>query len=128
MTSPLNYFGGGEGGDSTDSSSHRDWRKLRDISVELPKETLLLAEKVVEYRGLVCKQSKPMPNAAIARLCQVFISCLANQKKKQKERGQVNSYAIHILDAFFVEGQNMLTEGDLNKVVSIEKRYEFFFV
>ena len=69
-----------------------------------------------------------MPNAAIARLCQVFISCLANQKKKQKERGQVNSYAIHILDAFFVEGQNMLTEGDLNKVVSIEKRYEFFFV
>lgn len=31
----------------------KNWKLLDWVKIELPKETFLLAEKVVEYRGLV---------------------------------------------------------------------------
>lgn len=34
-------------------TNSREWRQLESIKIELPKDTLVLAEKLDEYRGLV---------------------------------------------------------------------------
>jgi hypothetical protein len=38
---------------STHGYACSKWKKLNDWAIELPRDTLLLAEKVYEYRGVV---------------------------------------------------------------------------
>ena len=40
-------------GYSSNYSTNNVWKKLDSVKIEIPKNTLLLAEKVVEYRGNV---------------------------------------------------------------------------
>lgn len=56
--------------------------------IELPRDTLLLAEKVIEYRG--------------------------------EHTGQLNLKAIHIIDAFFINGVNMIISNE--KTISLMER------
>ena len=37
-----------------------------------------------------------------------------------QDRGQQNTLAMHIIDAFFIEGENMIVNGP--KIVSLEER------
>lgn len=87
LNSPLNCFN-----QTKNPFYSQEWRQLSDFNIELPRETLLLAEKVVEYRGT--------------------------------EQAQQNTNAIHIIDALFIEGQNMIIDqSNHNRVVSIEERH-----
>lgn len=66
-----------------------DWKILDpSFSIELPRETLILAEKCVEYKG--------------------------------EDKRQLHSNAIHIIDAFFIEGENMIVND--GKIISFEER------
>lgn len=85
LNSQLNCFGGF----NNQNYNPDEWKKLDSkFSIELPRETLLLAEKCVEYTG---------------------------QGPSQK-----HSFSIHIIDAFFIEGENMAFQD--NKVVSLVER------
>lgn len=93
------------------------WKKLESWKIELPRETLALAEKVYEYRGTVCKfkSCKKYPNKMM------FDSFVI------KGGGQMKSQAIHIVDVLFLHGTNMLIEND--KTMSLVDRYfTFYFV
>ena len=64
------------------------WKKLADWKIELPVNTIVLAEKVQEYRGV--------------------------------DKGQINLLTIHVIDALFLNGINLLVQND--KVVSFTDR------
>ncbi len=87
------------------------------MKIELPKGTLLLAEKVVEYRGTV--------------------SCLLEFKRFhlyffhhkfyliKQESVQQKTNTIHVIDAYFVEFENVLFTNfsySHTKVQSIDER------
>lgn len=110
MNSSINCLNG------IDNENHhaRDWKRLDTnlFNIELPRETLLLAEKCIEYRGEVkhyfFKKSNKKRN---------WFHCF-----KLKDRAQLNSRAIHIIDVYFIEGQNMIVQN--NRVVSLKDRNE----
>jgi cap1 methyltransferase len=79
------YTEGHQDPDKESQQQHK-WQRLESLSIELPRETLLLAEKVVEFRG----QDQP-------------------------------HNVIHVIDAFFIEGKNMIIKD--KKIVSYEERH-----
>jgi hypothetical protein len=90
LDSSTNCFGLDESSSDNEPIFRGEWKKLESIKIVLPKETLILAEKVVEYRG---KES-------------------------------VN--AIHVIDAFFIEGKNMIIND--KKIVSYADRHPLLSV
>ena len=89
LESPTNCFKAIENSSSKDSatsSNDHQWKRLESVNIELPRETLILAEKVVEFRGY-----------------------------------DQSSNAIHVIDAFFIEGKNMIINE--RKIVSYEERH-----
>ena len=105
----------GLNGDFDYSHDEPKWQLLDPTryGIELPMNTLVLAEKCVEYKGLVS-----VLNAKAVGKKQ---SCQIWSIPWLQESGQTQRNTLHIIDAYLIDGENLMVNSNY-RMVSMEDR------